>query len=342
MAEKALTIDYAPLAQTNEIRILILKRGVGSDPIICALCPVKRGEAEYHALSYEWGDESENDPSITVTSRPVQVRRNLYEALKSIRKRNEDLHLWVDAVCINQADIPEKNHQVAIMGEIFANAVGVISWLGPASDDSDMAMDLMSDANQLGANLSSFYGPSAQLTALTSLCYRAYWRRVWIIQELHLAQSYEVWCGEKHILVNEFDKSLNVLDSWVTPFTQELGRNPANHHRVARVARDVGFNNLSRWIWVCFRGNFQCTREQDFVYALLNISGDYQTADVTLEVDYAKSPREVFLELLKEKGLPMWSGGSIDRWFKLAEMMNLPVDDDLRRLVYRTRGSRSN
>lgn len=332
MAEKALSVDYSPLAQTTEIRILNLEQGTDNDPIVCTLYPVLRNEAKYHALSYEWGDEGDDDPSIIVTNRPVQIRRNLYEALKGIRKPSDDIQLWVDAICINQSDIQEKNYQVAMMGRTFADATGVISWLGPAKDDSDLAMDLMSNPKELEANLPSFYGESRELKSLTSLCYRSYWRRVWIIQELYLAQSYEVWCGAMSIPDEEFEKSLAVLNGWITPFTQELGRNPANQHRTARLVRDLSFNYLRRWIWVCFRGGFQCSREQDFVYALLNISEEYKHAEMTFKVDYAKSPREVFLGLVQDRPT-LWNEGSKDRWFTLARMMNLQIDEDLMRSV---------
>ncbi|KAG5654885.1 hypothetical protein KAF25_005842 [Fusarium avenaceum] len=332
MAEKALSVDYTPLAQTTEIRILNLEQGTYKDPVVCTLCPVLRSEAKYHALSYEWGDEGDDDPSIIVTNRPVQIRRNLYEALKRIRKPSDDIQLWVDAICINQSDIQEKNYQVAMMGKTFADATGFISWLGPVEDDSDLAMDLMSNSKELEANLSSYYGESRELKSLTSLCYRLYWRRVWIIQELYLAQSYEVWCGATYIPDEEFEKSLAVLNAWITPFTQELGRNPANQHRTARLVRDLSFNYLRRWIWVCFRGGFQCSREQDFIYALLNISEEYKDGEMTFKVDYAKSPREVFLGLVQDRPT-LWSEGSKDRWFTLARMMNLQIDEDLTRSV---------
>lgn len=98
MAEKRLSIDYSSLAPTTEIRILTLERGRGDDPIVCTLRPVTRDGAEYHALSYEWEDESKNDPSITIDGRHVQIRMNLYDALKNIRKPTEDQRLWVDAM----------------------------------------------------------------------------------------------------------------------------------------------------------------------------------------------------------------------------------------------------
>jgi hypothetical protein len=49
--------------------------------------------------------------------------------------------LWIDALCIDQSDAQERTHQVEIMSEIFGRADSVISWLGPAYDNSEHAMN---------------------------------------------------------------------------------------------------------------------------------------------------------------------------------------------------------
>jgi hypothetical protein len=38
--------------------------------------------------------------------------------------------LWVDALCINQEDTTERNHQVMQMGAIYEKAKRVVVWLG--------------------------------------------------------------------------------------------------------------------------------------------------------------------------------------------------------------------
>src|SRR6201999_2476979 len=42
--------------------------------------------------------------------------------------------LWVDYLCINQPNVAEKNHQVALMGQIYREASRVIVWLGPSRE----------------------------------------------------------------------------------------------------------------------------------------------------------------------------------------------------------------
>lgn len=44
--------------------------------------------------------------------------------------------LWIDAVCTNQDDHQERSGQVAIMGEMFGNALRTIVYLGELGDDA--------------------------------------------------------------------------------------------------------------------------------------------------------------------------------------------------------------
>jgi hypothetical protein len=55
---------------------------------------------------------------------------NLWDFLHEARSRKDQRRLWVDALCINQSHIDEKNHQVGIMGEIYSKAAWVLVWLG--------------------------------------------------------------------------------------------------------------------------------------------------------------------------------------------------------------------
>ena len=41
-------------------------------------------------------------------------------------------HLWVDGICINQDDEPERGHQVAMMAGIYRTAATVLADVGEA------------------------------------------------------------------------------------------------------------------------------------------------------------------------------------------------------------------
>ncbi|KAE8444914.1 hypothetical protein EG329_014162, partial [Mollisiaceae sp. DMI_Dod_QoI] len=71
--------------------------------------------SSYDALSYRWGS-SLPKRDIVLDGRQVLVRFNLRDALKKLEYAQTERLLWVDAICINQDDISERNHQVAMMG----------------------------------------------------------------------------------------------------------------------------------------------------------------------------------------------------------------------------------
>jgi hypothetical protein len=97
---------------------------------------------DFVALSYFWGD-----PSVTceifVNSEPVRITANLEAALRALQGHSriqQGFMVWVDALCINQADLNERAAQVARMNDIYARAWHVVIWLGTEEKRSDLAL----------------------------------------------------------------------------------------------------------------------------------------------------------------------------------------------------------
>ncbi|KAM7211529.1 Heterokaryon incompatibility protein (HET) domain containing protein [Rhypophila decipiens] len=70
------------------------------------------------------GDERDTT-TIVIDGRQVPVTVNLHDALKRLRKRDEERIVWADAICINQGDLEERQHQVQMMGDIYSRAAMV-------------------------------------------------------------------------------------------------------------------------------------------------------------------------------------------------------------------------
>jgi len=58
-------------------------------------------------------------------------------------------YFWIDAVCINQSDLPERGSQVSMMDVIYRHATNVLVWLGeldifirPAAEAMNALLDL--------------------------------------------------------------------------------------------------------------------------------------------------------------------------------------------------------
>ncbi|KAH8659958.1 hypothetical protein BX600DRAFT_467000 [Xylariales sp. PMI_506] len=104
--------------------------------IRCSLIVEKVDSAPaYDALSYAWGDDDPTVP-ITINGEKTLVRPNLAYALAALRGTSSRL-LWIDALCINQDNVSERNHQVRLMGDIYRRASKVLVWLGRSGPRTD-------------------------------------------------------------------------------------------------------------------------------------------------------------------------------------------------------------
>ena len=65
-------------------------------------------------------------------------------ALQRLRNTSEPRLLWIDAICIDQHNIKDRNHQVARMRDIYAHALRVLIWLGMSDAEIDEAIDAFS------------------------------------------------------------------------------------------------------------------------------------------------------------------------------------------------------
>ncbi|KAF1359890.1 hypothetical protein EJ07DRAFT_92521, partial [Lizonia empirigonia] len=144
-----MAFSYETLAHPDsEIRVAVILPGsFDSDLrvkfIARKLSVMKEDGPAYEALSYVWGT-SDNPSYVTVQSElksgSVSITRNLDIALRHLRYQNVARRMWIDALCINQADDQEKSIQVARMGDIFKTADITLSWLGPEENNSNNAI----------------------------------------------------------------------------------------------------------------------------------------------------------------------------------------------------------
>jgi hypothetical protein len=79
-------------------------------------------QIEYEAASYALGHK---DFTLTlnfvgaVPSEVISIRRNMDDMVRYIRPISQQRHLWIDALCINQYNVKEKDAQVKLMGVVY-------------------------------------------------------------------------------------------------------------------------------------------------------------------------------------------------------------------------------
>lgn len=127
-------------------------------PIECTLSigSLNDQNLHYEALSYEWGDPDSPKHEILLDGQPFIIRRNLWQALRCLRTEISARTLWVDAICINQEDVSERNHQVGMMGSIYSFASSVRVWLGEKGDGSREAILLLHEIWESFGEVSRF------------------------------------------------------------------------------------------------------------------------------------------------------------------------------------------
>jgi hypothetical protein len=143
-----------------------------------------------------WGDSLDTKPLI-LEGATILVSGNLYDALKAVRQKKEEVLVWIDALCIDQQNKDERAMQVRLMGHIYSRAIYVAIWLGPEADDSALAADLLLQVsnNAVTPQRIRSIHKHADSAALFSLFKRDYWRRLWVVQEVLLAERKMVYCG---------------------------------------------------------------------------------------------------------------------------------------------------
>ena len=193
-----------------------LKGGMGSAQIVCSLEEVSLDDKiKYEALSYVWGTSPERI-TIKCGSGELHITVSLHSALSALRHRITGSRvLWADAVCINQNDIPERQKQVRLMGELYSRAQYVYIWLGNDCEEEALnAHALLMQFNRT-CRKSIEAGTSDSITmakavrlglksweSLAQLLNRPWFGRTWIIQEAVNARKTLIVAGKQRMSID--------------------------------------------------------------------------------------------------------------------------------------------
>jgi hypothetical protein len=158
---------------------------------------------DYIALSYVWGNPSGLKKETCLNGLPFKVTRNLYDALIRLRQSKgvcfARRKVWIDALCINQADIAERVREVQKMNRIYTCAIAVVAWVGQPSLEAAAFLPSFKNTFRRGmatpSRMSNLAEPWLVLTtrSFLELALQPYWERLWIIQELLLVTSVHFW-----------------------------------------------------------------------------------------------------------------------------------------------------
>ena len=210
--------QYSSLASSSQIRLLHLhpNKNLLSPCVRCDIVPVDLNATplpSYEALSYVWGSNEKPFRVACDKRSSISVTASLYHALRDLRLENEIRTLWADAICINQADVPERNGQVLLMDRVYKGAKQVVTYVGEGTDERYLGILLAQQLCDLVAKtFPKSPDPRMQnperytelglphrddprwgyLHAVFSLPWSS---RMWIVQESTLNENMVMMCG---------------------------------------------------------------------------------------------------------------------------------------------------
>ena len=212
---------YEKLTSKRTVRLLDLKpSSTFSDEICCDLRQAHLDDEEpFEALSYTWGD-GKDSRQIRCNGSPLPIRPSLETALRFIRSKDETRTFWIDAICINQQDTPEREKQVSLMRYIFSRAWQVLAWIGEEDIADSPALNIEklqhkqidTDDQFVKEKIDNYITEllRTMMSAMT-LLRRPWFSRTWIIQEVALSNKLLMQCSHRVIKWSSFLALLRLL-----------------------------------------------------------------------------------------------------------------------------------
>jgi hypothetical protein len=224
--------------------------------------------------------------------------------------------LWIDQLCINQSDMNERSSQVQLMSSIYSTARIVLVWLGKpvnpeAAHGAIACLEATNRAVAKGKDSKHWSRPTgAQREVIHDVSKNRYWTRVWIVQEIMLANKTLVQLGD---VIFDYKELMPLFI-----------RGPGN----VQLNQTFAYDNFSRWdieqtpmgrlLWtkttlqevqktsakvtvhllLTLLENQQCSDKRDKVYGLLGL---VQGTDDRPQVraDYSLHPEDVYQSVLQ-------------------------------------------
>ncbi|KAI1270408.1 HET-domain-containing protein [Xylariaceae sp. FL1019] len=202
--------NYEALPSGPHIRVLKVKPNP-EHALICQLkvmCLDDDNHDEYTAISYTWDRTSmESVSTLTFTdgqTMPLSpTLSSLFETMKNAKPGNDGetgFSVWIDALCINEADSDERAAQVSMMDRVYSRAACVVVWLGTSDPVTQRAFRFMRSRRKLrwpnGWPDELSEQDHAGLEMLLRFLANPWFRRAWVVQEVTLSNNVWMQCGD--------------------------------------------------------------------------------------------------------------------------------------------------
>ncbi|KAI1346488.1 heterokaryon incompatibility protein-domain-containing protein [Xylaria sp. FL0043] len=290
----------------------------------------------YTTLSYAWGD-GKDAHIIFIGDRQLTIGHNLDTALRDIRRKDRPIRLWVDALCINQEDVKERNHQVQQMRRIYSSASETIIYIGgeiggnfeysawnflernaawAMNENGDADPDLPTERE----STTYFRGDLSDVEI--DVLQRPWFKRLWVFQEVVVSKALSIQCGRRRIPWDDFCKtvllspeyhdrygfSLKTMDK--ADIVRDMFQTRCSYQELHGMGHVLppwrSQVQTSKHIMLDILDLLQRTRwlkasdPRDKVFGLLGISSGIDVEDQRFAIDYSQDCRCVYTRFARE------------------------------------------
>ncbi|OCK78539.1 hypothetical protein K432DRAFT_394682 [Lepidopterella palustris CBS 459.81] len=314
----------------------------------------------YKAVAPEY--VAETTILILCDGKAIRVQQNLYDALTlipqdlSARRANQetfprlmedsnpsrvvvdtdspDSWIWIDAICIDQNNIPERGAQVSIMDLIYQKASYTIIWLGrediytataaqtvsklASANPDDIAnsdiLPYLPQPSEVYERANVPFIAVDEWKALAAIFQRQWFKRLWIVQETILSKQLLVYCGPHEFYWNDLAIIAQALcaryealgyptcATFILPEDAAVGIEfnlvKLLQWREASATHSSTLSSLESLLYDTW--TFSATDPRDKIYGLYGLLALYQPHTRSTWIpDYSKSISQCFAETIK-------------------------------------------
>jgi hypothetical protein len=277
---------YKPLASSSAIRLLCLRPAIDfAAPLICDIKHDDREQMvhdiasnrQYETVSYTWGtSDLSHEIYCDHGASVIKVTPTVDSMLRYLRKANSVRYLWIDAVCLNQADDDEKSIQIRLMQRIYQRAMKTHVWLGSENDSVKHVFALLYRlARATSAEESSLHFDVRACESSIHIFFALAWfRRRWVLQEISFSYNVVLRCGKSKLPWKIMTRALTRLTSSTTLRNESIRQSaqavltafPTNEGEEAEL------RGIFDVLWDC--RHTECSDPRDRIFAVLGLCGD--------------------------------------------------------------------
>lgn len=307
--------SFRPLEEADAIRLLVLHPSVETTAPLSGFLihtTLSECDADFHngylALSYVGGDPAPTK-SICLDGINMGITASVTEALMQLRNAHPGgtQRIWVDALCINQSDIAEKNRQVPLMGNIYSIASATVIYLGSLSAEIETIFRAVREKKPKSVTIDtkgkshiahpkdlqqmkSFditVGAEPSAIAIDELLRRPWFTRIWVFQELMLSRDAWVQCGALRVRWRELCALLvPILDRTKKPDSTSLQQ----MHSIYWDGKNQSLSSILRLRQRCLASD-----PRDMIFGYMGMHDDKEEVAKFITVDYETPLRQLLI-----------------------------------------------